>query len=252
MLNQAGIELPFEPLILGVQNFIKDFPQQAAPTVLKAWGIQLVSWVIQDYRKKSEGENVQGVKWAEIGDGAIYARLWGRESWRALGEELEALWSEEQELRKPLRKKGDRTTPDQRKRNSAEYARRRPKLQKIRDDRKKIAEERRERFAEEKAQAQVGVDTGRLVNSFVYGVSDLASLQGLAPRMKAGSPAPSKAIWELTGDSITVGSQQFYSGYFDNLRPIIPQGFLDPVRMERLQTIAVDVAQQLFNKSAGS
>lgn len=249
MLNSASLEMPFESIILSLKGVMDSFPREAVPEALSNIGIQVVSWIVQDYRKRSAGQEAGGVKWESLTDSAIYSRLRARQPWKETTEALGKLWVEEKAIRRPLRRKLQKIGRGKKK-LTEEYERRNERLGQIREERQTIKADRKAMFTAEKTSAQIGVDTGRLVNSFVYGVSDLASLQGLAPRLKGGE-TPERAIWLLEADSITVGSSQEYAGYFDERRPIIGPTFLNETRLETLANIAVMVGQAFVNKRIG-
>lgn len=205
MLYKGGgltFETKLDVEIARVESYLHVLDETRVP-VLKAMGIQCVSWVIQDFRVRSAGGAAAGVSWAPIGESAIRSRLAGRAPWRRQREQLEGLKGDDSDQAKKVRAK-------------------------IRADRKKA-------IAKELSAAQIGVDTGRLVNSFTAGVADLKAIR--PPKLRSGAEAPTNGLFEIRGSSIRIGSILKYAGYFDKRRPIIPPGFIDAERRTALNNL---------------
>jgi hypothetical protein len=216
MIRHRGFsfEMPLDREIVRVGQFMKQL-EDTKPVVLKAMGVQAVSWVVQDYRARSDGRGAGGITWRPITDGAIRTRLAGRAPWRNQRSQLESI-------------KGDYSNKAKKKRQS------------IRENRKKT-------IAKELGAARIGVDTGRLVNSLVYGVADLnkvrvgVKLQGSVPR----------AAFDVSGNEIRIGSNMQYAGYFDQDRPIFGDGFLDEGRKKILDTVIEKTVDAHFKRKFG-
>mgnify|MGYP000906855358 FL=1 len=235
--------------------------EDATPTVLTAMGVQAVSWAVQDFRERSNGGNAAGVSWAPITLSGARTRLAGRAPYRNDSRELKSLHEQEKPLLEKLRRKmpsnkrlagqkqvyGPKKTPGMIRgklaRNFMETEDGQ-KIVEIRKNRQKIKKRRAKQIEREKSNAKVGVDTGRLVNSLVYGVADLSSIK--TPKGK-DSEAPrenlKRAAFDISGNVIRVGSNMKYAGYFDERRPIFGPDFMSSDRkqkMDRLIEQAID------------
>lgn len=214
--------------------------EQSIPAVLKAIGVQAVAWVVQDYRERSTGASVGGVAWKPLTESAIRTRLAGRTPWQRQRDQLIALREEERPILERLRRmlpsdKSKQINGDKAKGRrvrgflAREFEKKNPELRKIRKKRQTIRSQRKAAIAKELSSAQIGVDTGRLVNSLVFGVPELASI-------KTPKSAPSeKALFEVQGQTINIGSVMKYAKHYDALRPIFTPDFIDQQRRESLE-----------------
>ena len=223
--------------------------EDATPTVLTAMGVQAVSWAVQDFREKSNGGTAGGNSWKPISLSGARTRLAGRDAYRSDSKSLKGLRDAEAPLREMLRKRlpaGKNKAPN-RGAIASNFMDKTPEGKEIRSiqkTRKKIRDKRRKQIEREKNSAKVGVDTGRLVNSLVYGVADLSSIK--TPKGK-DSEAPreglKRAAFDIQGNVIRIGSNMKYAGYFDERRPIFGPDFMSSERkqkMDRLIEQAID------------
>ena len=210
--------------------------QDQAPTVLRAMGVQAVSWVMQDYRDRSQGRAAGGIAWQDITDAAIRSRLAGRTPWQRMTEEKKSIAKQNADYEATLKRmRGDRSESARNTRQRIEQDR-----QKLSKKRKSIESKRAGMVAKEKGQAKIGVDTGRLVNSLVAGRPELASIR--APVKSSDAPT---ALFTLSGNSITIGSILKYAGYFDERRPIFAPSFISSERRAAMDRLIEQVVQKL-------
>ncbi len=224
------------------------FIQEAEETVLRAIGVQVVSWAVQDYRARSEGREAGGATWKPLSDGAIYSRISARTPWQRDTEQLKALREQEKPILDELRRKLPKgKTPAKKKARGAiisKFMKERPDLRRIKANRKRIREKRKKMFEKEKGAAKIGIDTGRGINSLVFGVADLKSI-------KTGSKVTDtngmeNAVFDLGRGQITVGSGIKYMQYFAEARPIFPSGFIDQSRQDQLTELAEEVIAKVI------
>lgn len=217
MIRARGFrfEMTLDQDVIRVQQFAKHL-EDVKPKVLTAMGVQGVSWAIQDYRTKSDGGTAAGVTWKPITASAIRSRLAGRTPWKNQRSQLAAM-------------KGD-TSPKAKK-----------KRQSIRDKRKAT-------IAKELGSARIGVDTGRLVNSLVYGVQDLASIK---PPARLTGVAPPRAAFDIQGNNIRIGSNLQYAGYFDEKRPVFSGTFMNPDRRQQMDKLIEKTVELEFKRKFG-
>lgn len=220
--------------------------QDVSPTVLTAIGVQAVSWAVQDFRARSGGAAAGGIQWKPITEAAARTRLAARAPWQNQSKQLEQLSAEQQPLMEKLRRKLPPGTNKSANRkaiaNGFMESKDGQSLRKIQKKREGIRAKRKAAIAKEHAAAKVGVDTGRLVNSLVYGVQDLSSVRVGVPLK---GEAPPRAAFDIAGNTIRIGSNLKYAGYFDAMRPIFGQGFLDAGRRESIDKLiekTVDLA----------
>lgn len=119
------------------------------------------------------------------------------------------------------------------------------RLKAIREQRKGLRGRRQGLIDAELPTAEIGVDTGRLINSLVAAVPELKVIQ--LPAVKDGPPPP-KALFVVGVASITVGTNLMYAEAFDKLRPIYPASFIDTTRLQKLNEIAERVYQKQLAK----
>lgn len=225
---------------------------------LTAFGVQMASWAVQDYRARSEGNQAAGVVWAPITRSAAVTRLRARAPWQDDSASLASLHEQEKPLKEQLRKKlpkgRDAKKAKQRGRIAADFQAKSKEWQAIKRKRKTIKDRRKRNIEKEHASAKIGIDTGRLVNSIVYGVPELASVR--APKTSAivgqgGNNIAfgmTKGVFRLTPTSVTIGTQMQYADHFDRLRPIFPDGFLAGNRLDSLKSIADKVLQSKIER----
>lgn len=245
--------------------------EEAAPTALKAMGVQAVSWAVQDYRARSDGKSAAGVSWKEIGKGAAISRLRHRAPWANDRSKLEKIREEEKPLKEMLRRKlprGGKKKPNRQAiANQFMETREGKKLGKLKNRRKSIREKRKEQIAKEYGSARTGIDTGRLINSLVYGVSELASgIPGLIPGIRVPEPRDNSsyltddekiaaqrkpADFEVSGSVIHLGSNMRYAAKFAEKRPIFPTGFISEERRNKLKALAKKAVDLEFKNRYG-
>lgn len=235
--------------------------QEEAPSILRAMGVMAAGFAVSDYRDRSEGQAAGGIAWKPITDSAIRTRLAARKPWQNQRAELAALRAEEAPILEAIRKRlprnnaetksGKTLPPEIRKKQRGKLSQvdeaQAAALQSIRERRDKVRAARKALFEKEKASAKIGVDTGRLVNSLVYGVPELQEVAALAPRLAPGAGEVAKATFRVDGFSIVIGSNMEYAGYFDALRPLIGEGFISPDRLKMLEGLALEYVQSVID-----
>lgn len=183
-------------------------------------GLQVLSFVWQDYRKKSNGGiDAAGVQWARPKDETIAARVRRRAPWRRLWATWLAIREEEQIW---LKKKP--------KRGSAAARSKKRALERIRRKRQTNRAQRQRLIEAELATAKIGVDRGLLIAS-------------LNPN--ASSP---DNVFEVKNLSVTIGSSMVYAKPFDVLRPIIPDGIINAQRQAAIETLVANVYENELRK----
>lgn len=213
---------------------------QARPVALRAVGVRVLSWALQDFRAKSRGETAGGVKWKPTSEAGLISRARKRKPWKSLQDEKRRLHEEEAPILEELRlvSRRDREGGFQAMRAAAREAYldknpdKRKKLDQIKKKRKALREKRRRMIDKEKSGAKTGVDTGRLANSLKFG-----------ERQTVGSTS-SGTVFQVASTSVTVGSQIEYAEAFDKRRPIFGPGFLDAGRKKQLEEIVVRVQEK--------
>lgn len=230
---------------------LKALPQfilDAEESVLKAIGVQVISWAVQDYRARSEGQEAGGVTWKPLSDGAIYSRISARTPWQRDTAQLAALRDQEKPILEELRRKLPKgKTPAKKKARAAiakKFSEERADLRRIKSSRKRIREKRKKMFEKEKAAAKIGIDTGRGINSLVFGVADLKSVK--TGTKIADTSGMTNAVFDVGQGQITVGSGMKYMGYFAELRPIFPPGFIDQSRQAQLTELAEQIIAKVI------
>jgi len=263
-------EMTLDQQVLRLEQMAKTY-EQATPTVLKAFGVQAVSWAVQDYRDRSDGGSAGGISWLKIKPAGAATRLRHRADWAKDRDRL----AKKVEQAKPLREKLRRKLP---KGASKKAARKRiaydfmqtkdgDRLKKLVADRKKIISARKDKIKAEAGSARTGIDTGRLINSLVYGVGELTSgIPGLIPGVKVPEPRDNSAFlnaeekkmaeripaeFSISGSVITVGSNMKYAGHFAKRRPIFTKGFISQERREKLQALAKKAIELEFARRYG-
>jgi hypothetical protein len=99
--------------------------------------------------------------------------------------------------------------------------------------------------------AKIGIDTGRLVNSEMFGVPELKMrpMSCSGRKLRPGEQPQQEAIFETDHSSVTVGASMNYAKFFDEQRPIFGANFLNPERAEKLGDLAAK-ATEIFLKQA--
>lgn len=230
--------------------------EKSGKPVLTACGVQIASWAVQDYRARSEGRVAGGIGWRPITRGAAVTRLRARQPWKNDTAKLAALRDEAKPHLESLRRKLPAGPGDTKKRQRGYIAANAPEqkeLDKIRKKRKTVKDRRKRQIDKEHASAKIGVDTGRLVNSLVFGVPELSSVRAVP--LKPGTEQPPRAEFRIqdSGSNATLrmGSNMQYAVHFDRLRPIFPDGFIDEQRKTQLEAIALKVTQNIVDKLGG-
>ena len=235
--------------------------EASRPKVLTAIGVQCVSWAVQDFRARSNGQQAAGVSWEPISLSGARTRLAARQPYKTDSANLLALHNEEAPLREKLRLKLPKgKTPGKAKSRgklAADFMStdEGKAIKAIQKKRGTIKARRAREIEREQKNAKVGVDTGRLVNSLVYGVAELEA--AIKVPTGKGVPKPgqeplTRAMFDVTSNSIRVGSHMKYAEYFDQRRPIFPPGFIDATRRQSIEkliekTIDLEIAR-FFNE----
>lgn len=218
--------------------------QDSSREILTAMGVQCASWAIQDYQSRARGQQAAGVQWNPITEGAIRTRLAARQPWKNIGSQLEALAAQQKpimdELRRKMPKGKDPKKTKQRGKIAKDFEENNAVLRGIKKKRQALRAKRKSMIAKELSSARIGIDTGRLVNSIVYGVDQLRSVR--VP--KFSGEAPPRALFEIDRYSLRMGSNLSYAKHFDKLRPIFPPGFIDGARQQKLDKVVALVMQK--------
>ncbi len=253
MIRARGFrfEMTLDQDVIRVQQFAK-YLEDIKPTILKAMGVQAVSWAVQDYRKKSDGGTAQGVTWKPITASAIRTRLAGRTPYQRQSSELKTLSERQKPITEALRRKMPKGAEHANKRkaiaNKFMESKEGKELSKIQKKRKGIRDKRKATIAKELGSARIGVDTGRLVNSLVYGVQDLASIK---PPARLTGDAPPRAAFDIQGNNIRIGSNLKYAGYFDEKRPVFSGTFMDTTRRDQMDRLIEKTTALEFKRKFG-
>lgn len=191
------------------------------PKVLTAIGVQCVQFAVKDFRDRSNGLEAAGTSWQRISLSGARTRLAARKPYKTDSAELLALHNEQQAARKKKPRDEKAIKGIQRKRQT-------------------IKRRRKREIEREQKNAKTGIDTGRGVNSLVFGVAELEA----AIKVPTGKGEPKKgqeplarALFQMTSTSIRVGSIMKYMGYFDERRPIFPPGFIGPERRTSIEKV---------------
>lgn len=216
----------------------------------RAIGVQVVAWAIQDYRAKARhGADAAGASWKPITRAAIATRLAARAPWQSISLQLAALWREQAPILAELRRKLPRgktpTRARQRGAIAAKFTQSHSRLKAIKRRRAQLRARRQRDIDREFAHHEIGVDTGRLINSLTFGEPALASIR--APKQKSGPP-PSRAIFLVSDRDVTVGSNMSYAKYFDEARPIFSANMITPARRKALE----DLGRALYQRRLGA
>lgn len=236
------LESDFHKVITRVKRVRDELPD-TRKAGMRAVGIQVVAWAVQDFRARGLGQTAGGVRWRPITRSAIRSRLAKRSAWRSISSSLERMTDQERPLREELRRKMPKGgSADQRGAIAHRFEEANPLIGKNRKRRKGLKTRRNAMVEREFASHTIGVDTGRLVNSLVFGQPDLAKLG--AGRLRAGTPAPPKATFAVREDSIEAGSNLSYAKDFDKLRPIFPTTMINQAREKELEELVADVHEE--------
>jgi len=288
---------------------------QSRPTILRALGVQMLSWGFQDFRAKSRGEaGGDGVTWAAIKQSTIVGRIRRLKAYKTKSKAVKRARAKVRAAKVELRKaradlrtsvKGSKaykaagqTIVASRKKIKSQSAvirkaraggktpRTKAKVVRsvkaIRGLRLKIKDAKTKRHrmrtavpkGHEKtiakhtanldkakaartkylqphlANARIGIDTGRLANSLLYGVP------GIKMKPVTGNPVKPKdqpiqpAIFTTDHSSVTVGTNMKYAGHFDAVRPIFGPSFLSAARQARLGNLAARAVQIAVRQAA--
>lgn len=283
---------------------------QNRPTILRALGVQMLSWGFQDYRIKSRGgPGGDGITWPPTKATSVVGRVRKLKAYKAKSASVRKARKELREARINLRKakavarvavRGSaayksagktikaaraKIKTHTRKLSAAKSAGKTPVVKRIRNQirglkikataakAKRLAmrsklppaartvtsktrqlqksrESKRNYVQKQLAGVKTGIDTGRLVNSLIYGVS------GLKMQPVTGNPAKPKdepikeAIFVPDHSGITVGTNMSYAKHFDADRPIFGPGFLNADRQRQLGDLAARAHQIALRQAA--
>lgn len=215
---------------------------------MRSVGVQVIAWAVRDFRGRSTGGSQGGTTWRRIGRSAIASRLAKRSPWQAIGTTLAAMTAVERPLRENMaRMMPGSGTRQQRGAIAHAFEEANPIIKTNKAKRKKLKAKRKSMIDSEFARHAIGVDTGRLVNSLVWGEPELA---GINPgKMRPGTPPPPRAEFKEGKDSITVGSNLEYAKHFDKIRPVFPRTMITPARKKELQELLADVQDEVIRES---
>lgn len=259
MIRASGFlfDMPLDKQVVRLKA-LAEHMQESTPIALKAIGHQVIAWAIADYREKSDGGTAGGASWQPITDSAIASRLRKRQPWKDQTSALLSLQQQSWPLLDELRRKlppGEDRQPN-RGAIAESWMQNTPEGKKLRDiqkQRAKIRSQRKAKIKSSKAAARIGIDTGRLINSLVFGISELSDIRVPAIDTGAGGkPLTDRAAFDISGNGITVGSNMSYAKYFDERRPIFPDGFIDDSRKDKLSSLAVKAIELDFKQRQGN
>jgi hypothetical protein len=203
----------------------------AREPAMKAVGVRVLSWGYQDFRAKSKGETAGGQTWHAITDAAVWSRARKSQTYINTIAAARALYGEPpmpEELRKRLPKGKGKHLQAVRGAIIRKYMATHPDydraVKSAQKKRQAIRGKREKLFEKANAKKKIGVDTGRLANSLVFG--------------KPGN------LFTVSSLSVTVGASAIdpktgkdYAVYFDEDRKIFGDGFIDAKRQEALEKI---------------
>ena len=217
--------------------------------ILRSAGVQCLSWAFRDFRAKArKGTDAAGGSWADITRSAFVSRLAKRSPYQRLLSQRHELTAREKELTKDIAKgmpKGSSAGKAKARAAIAwQFYEANPELRKIQKNRAAIRKKQQAMIDKESSQYEIGVDTGRLVNSLTFGIKELASQQ---VKSKPGEKQPPPAVLKIEPNAVTVGSALEYAAHFDAKRPIFGPNFITPERQKQLENKAV----KLFEKLVG-
>lgn len=217
--------------------------------ILRATGVQCLSWGFRDFRMKArKGTDAAGQSWKDITRSAFVSRLAKRSPYQQLLSQRHELTAKEKALTKDIAKGMPKGKSAGKAKIRAGIAWRfyeaNPELRKIQKQRANVRKKQQALIDKEASQYEIGVDTGRLVNSLTFGIKELATQQ---VKGKPGDKQPPPAILNIEPNAVTVGSALEYAAYFDAKRPIFGPNFITPDRQKQLEARAV----RLFEKLVG-
>lgn len=201
-------------------------------TILTAVGVQVQSWGFQDFRERARGAAAGGLSWTPIGELAIAGRLLKRKA----GEKI-------------LRMLPGGASGVRRKQRAAILAtavfgplppvsgrKQKPAVRQRVQARRRALQAFARQVKKEFARHEIGVDTGRLVNSLAFG--------------KGGKNVPGQ-VFQIQGKSVIVGTIVSYAKNFDGRRPIFGAQFIDGGRKKSLEKLAHDAYDLAIRKAIG-
>lgn len=181
MIHQSGHGMTFshtfDEEVARVQQIDKAIDDHMEE-ILEAIGIQVLSWMQDDYKTKARGEtDPAGVKWDPI------------------------------------------------KRSSM-----RSRLRKLQSYREKTKADKRTAIDQAMASHEIGVDTGRLINSLEFSTDN-----------------PSDTQLTIKDHTVTVGSAVKYADDFDSARPIFSEKNITEDRRKELDELVEDIVDDIIN-----
>jgi hypothetical protein len=192
----------------------------ARKTTLTAVGIQTQTWARTEFRKKARGAtDVWGILWAPLTLFAIAARLLKRAAGRAILKMLPRGSGKQKARGAILAMAIDGYGPPLVNGPTKASLARDAKLAKFASA-----------VREEKKEAEIGVDSGRMVNALQFGRPD--------------------SIFHVEAQAVTIGVGVGYGPRFDAHRKIMPDT-LTPGQTEQLETIAVKAYEATLKKGLG-
>jgi hypothetical protein len=284
---------------------------QNRPTILRALGVQMLSWGFQDYRIKSRGgPGGDGITWPPTKATSVVGRVRKLKAYKAKSASVRKARKELREARINLRKakavarvavRGSaayksagktikaaraKIKTHTRKLSAAKSAGKTPVVKRIRSQirglkvkataakAKRLAmrsklptsaartvtsktrqlqksrESKRNYVQKQLAGAKIGIDTGRLVNSLIYGVPGLKMQPVTGNPTKPKDEPVKEAIFAPDHNGITVGTNMSYAKHFDADRPIFGPGFLNADRQRQLGDLAARAHQIALRQAA--
>jgi hypothetical protein len=247
MAGHFQLKSNFAQTILQLKQLRVALPKTTT-IAMRAVGVQVASWAIQDFRTKANGgTDPGGVSWRPITRGAIRTRLAKRAPYQTAAAQLKSLTAADRPLLERLRRRmraGAKFAANRRAIARA-FEKDNPDLASHRRRRQQIKRKRKQDIDREFGNHDIGIDTARLVNSLVFGEPALASIR--VPTVK-GAPPP-KALFMVTPNSVSLGTNMSYAAAFDRLRPILSDSMITPDRKQKLEALVVGVIDAEYKRA---
>lgn len=225
--------------------------EKQTPVVLRAIGVQCLSWGVRDYRTRGRKQTDEtGLAWRDITRSAFVSRLAKRSPYQKNRTAREALTAREKELTKDIAKGMPRGPQGARIRAGIawRFYEDHPELRGIQRKRKELRAQREALIAKESSQYEIGLDTGRLIGSLTFGVKELDTVKIPQAKGAQQTQPPTPAMLAVQGNAVTVGSVLEYASYFDASRPLFGPNFITPARKDRLDKMATRMFQAMADK----
>lgn len=229
---------------------------QSRPTLLRALGVQMLSWGFQDYREKSRGSiGGDGVAWSPIKPETIKGRIRKLKAYKNKSASVKnarlrivAAKTKVRVARSSVRLAKIGTKQHTKAVAKLKQAKKQVATSKGRLTKAKTA--RQKYLAPHLENSRIGIDTGRLTNSLLYGVPEIKTRPVTGNAVKPGDEPTQPAVFLVDHSSVTVGTNMSYAKYFDEDRPIFGPGFLNAARQVKLSNLAAKAVRIIIRQAA--